>query len=355
MPHPIKPVFAERYPVALTMGIIDFTLIVLGSYIAFFLRFRNIEMDQWYLLATFSSALTIIIFQIATGCYSSWRGQGIIRPLGRQIAAWISAIGFIFIILVLLKFGHYYSRIWLTSYVIISFFFTVAARLVAFYLLYRARKKGHNLKKVIVLTDSTRNHFIFNQKNDLQKYGYEVENIIELDIKDVNQNVLTKTLEQCIAHEIWICLPLSSSTFVKQIMLSLQNHMADIRYLPDFSDLPLLNYRMNVIANMATIDISCSAMDGPNRALKRAEDILLGSLFTLSLLPVAGVIYILVKLSSPGPAIFKQYRTGINGKRFKVYKFRTMKMHTEKDGLVTQATQDDPRITKIGAFLRRSS
>src|SRR5699024_4781770 len=116
---------------------------------------------------------------------------------------------------------------------------------------------------------------------------------------------------------------------------------------PDFSDLPLLNYRMNIIADMPAIDISCSAMDGPNRFLKRAMDLMLGTVFTLLLLPVALGIYILIKLGSPGPAIFKQYRMGVNGKQFKVYKFRTMKIHDEREGQVTQATAGDPRITKI--------
>jgi putative colanic acid biosynthesis UDP-glucose lipid carrier transferase len=74
----------------------------------------------------------------------------------------------------------------------------------------------------------------------------------------------------------------------------------------------------------------------------------------IMLLPLFLVIAISIKLSSPGPVLFRQPRLGLNGKAFNVYKFRSMKLHQEH-GTVTQATQGDPRITPIGRFLRRTS
>jgi putative colanic acid biosynthesis UDP-glucose lipid carrier transferase len=67
------------------------------------------------------------------------------------------------------------------------------------------------------------------------------------------------------------------------------------------------------------------------------------------------MIGIAIKLSSPGPVLFKQYRMGINGKHFKVYKFRSMVVHNESGGDVTQASRNDSRVTRVGAFLRRTS
>jgi putative colanic acid biosynthesis UDP-glucose lipid carrier transferase len=96
-------------------------------------------------------------------------------------------------------------------------------------------------------------------------------------------------------------------------------------------------------------------MDGPARFIKRTEDILIGGLISLLILPVCLGIAIAIKATSPGPVVFKQYRTGINGKKFKVYKFRSMVVHQEHNGDVTQAKKNDARITPIGAFLRRTS
>jgi putative colanic acid biosynthesis UDP-glucose lipid carrier transferase len=73
------------------------------------------------------------------------------------------------------------------------------------------------------------------------------------------------------------------------------------------------------------------------------------------LLPLFAVLSLVIKCSSLGPVFFTQPRLGLNGKRFDVYKFRSMKMHQEGDGKITQATRDDPRVTPIGRFMRRTS
>lgn len=355
MPHSNNPVFAERYPIALGAGVVDFGLIFASSYFAHYLRFGSLQMNEWYLMATFTITLLIVIAQIATRCYATWRGQGLLRPISRVLFAWAVSIGIIFIALVLVKMGHYYSRIWLTSFLVIAFTLVFSGKILLYVLLRQARLKGKNLKQVLVLTDPGHNHNVFQRKESLRHDGYEIADTLAIDAQSFDVSALAKEIQNRTAHEIWICLPLSQSALIQSIVYSLQNHMADIRYLPDLSDLPLLNHRFNVVGNMQTIDISCSAMDAPNRFLKRAEDLILGTLFTLLLLPAAALIFVLVRLSSPGPAIFKQYRTGVNGKEFKVYKFRTMKIHQEAAGKVTQATENDPRITPIGAFLRRTS
>lgn len=82
---------------------------------------------------------------------------------------------------------------------------------------------------------------------------------------------------------------------------------------------------------------------------------MIGSIISLLVLPVCLAIALVIKITSPGPVLFKQYRTGVNGKQFKVYKFRSMRIHEEENGQVTQATKGDSRITPIGAFLRRTS
>src|SRR3546814_8946526 len=96
-------------------------------------------------------------------------------------------------------------------------------------------------------------------------------------------------------------------------------------------------------------------MQGSARIIKRLEDLLLGVSITLLVLPICAVIAVAVRCTSSGPIIFKQYRSGINGRRFKVYKFRSMEVHEEGTNQVTQARMGDPRVTRLGAFLRRTS
>jgi putative colanic acid biosynthesis UDP-glucose lipid carrier transferase len=112
---------------------------------------------------------------------------------------------------------------------------------------------------------------------------------------------------------------------------------------------------MSEVAGHYAIDLSVSPMSGMSRFVKRSEDIIIGTLISIMILPVCLGIALAIKLTSPGPILFKQHREGSNGRRFKVYKFRSMRVHQEEAGQVTQAKKNDSRITPIGAFLRRTS
>ena len=109
-----------------------------------------------------------------------------------------------------------------------------------------------------------------------------------------------------------------------------------------------------MFGNIQTISIFTSPFEGEGAVLKRIEDIVLGAFFTLVSLPVMLAVAIGIKLTSPGPVLFKQNRYGLNGKQIPVWKFRTMRV-MENSAVVTQATRNDPRITRFGAFLRKTS
>lgn len=154
---------------------------------------------------------------------------------------------------------------------------------------------------------------------------------------------------------MWICLPLEMGETVHGLFYVLRNNTEEIRLIPEFKDMRLLNHRISEVAGHYAIDLSVSPMSGMARVIKRLDDLVIGSIISLLVLPICLGIALAIKITSPGPVLFKQYRTGVNGKQFKVYKFRSMKIHDEENGQVTQATKGDSRITPIGAFLRRTS
>jgi putative colanic acid biosynthesis UDP-glucose lipid carrier transferase len=142
---------------------------------------------------------------------------------------------------------------------------------------------------------------------------------------------------------------------VRAIFYALRHHTVEVRFIPEFRDMQLLNHRTSEVARHCAFDLSVTPMKGMAHFVKRVEDIVLGAVLSVLILPVCLVIALCIKFTSPGPVLFKQYRTGANGRSFKVYKFRSMKVHQEQDGKVTQATKGDSRLTPIGAFLRRTS
>jgi putative colanic acid biosynthesis UDP-glucose lipid carrier transferase len=129
----------------------------------------------------------------------------------------------------------------------------------------------------------------------------------------------------------------------------------DIIWSPDFSGLTLLNHSMADLEGLPMIKLNESPLTSyPTAALTKALfDRLIAGLALLLLSPLLIGTAIAVKLSSPGPVLFKQKRHGWNGTVIEVWKFRSMRIHDDKQ--VKQATRSDPRITRVGAFIRRTS
>lgn len=128
----------------------------------------------------------------------------------------------------------------------------------------------------------------------------------------------------------------------------------DVFLVPDLFSYSSHISQLRMFGNIQTISIFTSPFEGEGAVLKRIEDIVLGAFFTLVSLPVMLAVAIGIKLTSPGPVLFKQNRYGLNGKQIPVWKFRTMRV-MENSAVVTQATRNDPRITRFGAFLRKTS
>nr|WP_315252974.1 undecaprenyl-phosphate glucose phosphotransferase [uncultured Duganella sp.] len=153
---------------------------------------------------------------------------------------------------------------------------------------------------------------------------------------------------------IFISQPISAQPRIRKLLDELQDTTASVYFLPDIYAFDLMQARFDNVAGMPVIAICESPFTGFNRLVKRGSDILLAAVIQLLLLPLMLLIGIAVKLSSPGPMIFRQRRYGLYGEQIIVYKFRSMRV-TEDGAKVTQATKDDARVTPIGGFLRRTS
>ena len=134
----------------------------------------------------------------------------------------------------------------------------------------------------------------------------------------------------------------------------MQDTTASIYFLPDIYVFDLIQARFDSVAGLPVVAICESPFTGINSMIKRGSDIVLASIIQLMLLPVMLGIAIAIKATSPGPVIFRQRRYGLDGEEIIVYKFRSMTV-CEDGARVVQATKDDQRITRIGAFLRKTS
>ena len=155
-------------------------------------------------------------------------------------------------------------------------------------------------------------------------------------------------------REVYITLALGSQPRIVELLQQLQGTTASIFFVPDVFGISIIQGRLQDMNGVPVVGICETPFTGTNELVKRVSDIVLGSIILVLIAPLLAAIAIGVKLSSPGPAIFRQKRNGLDGGEITVYKFRSMT--TQDNGsVVRQATVDDPRITKFGAFIRRTS
>ena len=153
---------------------------------------------------------------------------------------------------------------------------------------------------------------------------------------------------------VYIALPLANVPRISQLVNTLRDTTASVYFVPDAFAFDLIQGRVVEINGMPALSVCESPLHGQDALFKRAMDITISSFGLFLLSPLLLLIAAAIRLTSPGPALFRQRRYGLDGDEILVYKFRSMRV-CEDGPVVNQAHKDDPRITPVGAFLRRTS
>ncbi|MGE5491426.1 MAG: undecaprenyl-phosphate glucose phosphotransferase [Actinomycetota bacterium] len=161
-------------------------------------------------------------------------------------------------------------------------------------------------------------------------------------------------VKRCGIQVIYLALPMASQQRILALLDSLRDTTASIYFVPDVFVTDLIQARMDAVGRMPVVAVCDTPFSGMNGLIKRGSDIVLAFLILVLISPLLLLVAVLVKMSSPGPAIFKQRRYGLDGKEIIVYKFRSMTV-CEDGPTVPQATREDARVTPVGRFIRRTS
>lgn len=354
---PRKKVITERFPAQVFVPMIDAGAVLFAGFLAYCIRFGSTDVHDRFLLGMVIIAIFVVMANFIDGAYVRWRTTRLSNILFRLLCIWGIVALLATSIIYLAEASVRYSRLWLGMTLLFSFAMAAGFRILVMLSLKRARALGKNLRGVFLVGPQEN---LLNVAHGMRRSpgeGFAISGVQRVNAMpdEAFLETLARRVEASDAREVWLCLPLEMGGTVQDIMFALRHQTAEVRFLPEFQDLKLLNHRISEVAGRFSIDLSVTSMGETSRFLKRVEDLVLGTLFLLVSLPVCAVIAMILKIQSPGPVLFKQYRMGSNGRHFKVYKFRSMELHTEAGGAVTQARQGDPRVTRFGAFLRRTS
>lgn len=261
---------------------------------------------------------------------------------------------------------HDFSRGMVGIFCAVNTVNTLLMRALIRYILYYVRKKGYNLKYILLVGYSRAAEEYINRINSNPQWGYVVRGILDDKVprgatyKGVKVlgsiDNLLYILPENKLDEIAITLSLESYDRLEELVDLCEKSGVHTKFIPDYNSLIPGKPYMEDLMGLPVINIRYVPLSNTLSALaKRCVDIA-GSFFGLILIsPLLLVVALLVKATSKGPVIFKQERVGLHNKTFMMYKFRTMRQQQPGEEKKGWTVKGDPRITRVGAFLRRTS
>ena len=276
----------------------------------------------------------------------------------------IGLIGF-FVALYMIK-QIDFSRTMIIMFAVINVILMSLSRILLRRFLRYIRRKGYNLKHILLVGYSRSAEGYISRINNNPQWGYVVSGILDdtvplgttyHGVKVISTiSKLPELLESNEYDEITITLPLDRYDRLEELVDDCEKSGIHTKFIPDYTSLFPSNPYTEEILGLPVINIRYVPLtNGFNVLLKRIVDIIGSIIGIIISSPIMLVAAIAVKLSSPGPIIFKQERVGLHGQSFMMYKFRTMQLQSEKAEKKGWTTKDDPRVTGVGRFLRSHS
>lgn len=351
----------------------DITIIIISLILAWYLRFKtsvfgDVGESGWgfgnYMVPLLVIIPLYLILYYIFGLYRPGRTNTIIAEIGDIIKANFTGLVMLTTTLFIIS-AEDYSRYVLAGFITFSTLFMIAERIAVRYSLRALRSKGYNIKYVLVVGGGELGHKFALRIDENNFIGYKIigflDDTLEKGHKILNSEVIGKIsdLEHLIltnppdrviitispqAYDILDLVELCEKQGVKAVII------------PEFSQYFPARPNIDMLDDIPIIDVRYVPLDNIyKKMLKRVFDCIAATLAIIILSPIIIVTAILVKMSSPGSIIYKQERVGLNRKPFQIYKFRSMKPHDESQMEPKWTTEDDPRKTRIGSFIRRTS
>jgi Undecaprenyl-phosphate glucose phosphotransferase len=245
-----------------------------------------------------------------------------------------------------------------------------AAMLVLFRLgvrlgLRRLRAQGRNSRSVAIIGAGRTGQTLFHLLRKLPWTGYKIvyfvdgsrgeDTFLGVPVRGGLDHVGSIVQEHPV-EAVFIAVPKRHQHRLEEVLGQLEQNLVDVNVVPDLLSFHFLRHRITQIGQLPVVNLTSSPQTGWNSIAKRIIDIVLSTLALAVLLPLMVLIAVAVKLSSPGPVLYRQRRASLGGQEFDILKFRSMRLDAEDaDGPQWHVHRDDPRVTRVGRILRRLS
>ncbi|HEY7788710.1 MAG TPA: undecaprenyl-phosphate glucose phosphotransferase [Casimicrobiaceae bacterium] len=345
---------------------LDPLFIVAAAYASYRIYLGGWDPPSRYLVAMAAAAFLGFAVLPALGFYQSRRGASFIDEVAGLFFAWlvIAVTGGAFLFLT--KTGAQFSRGWALVWIAGGFLLHVTWRAALRIALRTLREHGRNLRHVVVVGAGAHGREVVARLRAAPWSGLAIRAFYDDDAALIGTQIdgvpvtgpldrLPSDLLALPADQVWIALPLRDEARIRDCVENLRATPALIRFVPDIYGFHLLNHSVSEIAGMPVLNLTDTPFRDVRATWKSIEDYLLAALLLIVTLPLLVLIAVGVKLSSRGPVLYRQERVTWNGRRFPMYKFRTMPPNAEGGTGPVWSSHGEPRATPFGTLLRRFS
>ena len=349
----------------------DFSLIFLLGFAAYYLY---VSPSQFGLDYRYIS--TIAIGAMATNAISQWLGvyrkpesftKLKLSSINRVIAAWAISFALLLTVAFALKISDQYSRVWAAIWFITTVFALVSARILTFHLLHRLSNAGWFTSRVVIVGAGDQGkhlarHFaLYGQDLNVELLGFIDDRKTRAPTCLLGNSIIGNTddlvrmIRQNKVDQVFVALPWHARDRLRAIVNKVAQTPIPVHLSPDLVGFEFPEASYSRLGQIPMLHLFERPISGLSIYYKNAEDLILGTLLIVLLMPFLLVIAFAIKLDSPGPVLFKQRRYGFNNQTFFVWKFRTMFANMVDPDCETQTTTDDHRVTRVGWVLRKTS
>jgi len=228
------------------------------------------------------------------------------------------------------------------------------------------RRRGYNRRFALIAGTGELGQKVLEKIELYPELGIKVIGFLSRKIEEVGKKIedipimgvyedLDKILAENRMDIFFIALPINEYDLFESLIARLKRHLPDIKVVPGSYEYLRLRGGMDELGDLPIMSLQSSPLYGWNSIFKRIFDLTVGTLILVITFPIMATIGLLVKLNSQGPILYRQARVGMDGRQFQMLKFRTMKMDAEKETGPVWAKENDPRRTRVGTFLRKTS
>ncbi|HEX6509784.1 MAG TPA: sugar transferase [Chloroflexota bacterium] len=306
-----------------------------------------------------------ICFLLVFGAFDSRRGHSLMVDLGNlwlSITISMLVLASVFYLLAL-DAPNAPSRLFYVYFYVVDLVLLASTRIVLFRALGLLRQRGRHLRRVLLVGGGVHGRHVAVRLQGQQSAGVTLVGYLSAHEESAlprlerlgSMDDLLPVVERYNIDQVVIALPAAAHEATLQMNAELQQTEVDVRILPDVFEMVAMRARVEDFYGLPLISIREPSMNPIQASVKRAFDVLIAGLLSVLLLPLFLVIALWIRLDSPGPILIHQRRVGSGGTLFDMHKFRSMYWDPDTIDAAFEKRPDDPRVTRAGRILRRTS